>query len=141
MILRIVRSSTVYKSLGKRGRCRRVFVRLSEQERYAPYRCKPYHCVDYSRGKRSLSSADPCHDVKFEESYRAPVDAADDGDYQSYSVKHYDLPFFRADFSDPVEDSVDKTAPFYAMTGKFFTAIKCDRKIAPHGCIIDLSRG
>ncbi len=61
----------------------------SEEKGDAPKSRKGDYGIDYTGDYCLLSSADPCHKVKSEKTDTAPVECADDSEYQSESVKYH----------------------------------------------------
>ena len=68
-------------------------IAFSEEQRNAPECRKSDDGVNYAADKSSLAAEDPRNDIKAEQSYAAPVYAADNRKYQSDSVKHFNISF------------------------------------------------
>jgi hypothetical protein len=66
---------------------------LSEQQRDAPDGAKPHKGVDYAADRGGLSAEQPCDHIKAEQTYAAPVEAADNGEYQRDFIHILIAPF------------------------------------------------
>lgn len=66
-----------------------------EQQGYTPKCGETDKGVDNTAHNGGLAAADPCNDVKSEKSDAAPVDTADDGQYQRNAIYNhaFTLPF------------------------------------------------
>ena len=60
----------------------------TEEKRHTPERAQPNEGIDDTCRKRVGSSADPGNKIKFEQTEKAPVNATDDQQDKSDSVKH-----------------------------------------------------
>ncbi len=61
----------------------------SEKKGNAPKSCEGNQGVDDSGDDGLLAAADPCYEVELEKSDAAPVECADDNEYEGESVKYH----------------------------------------------------
>ena len=66
----------------------------AEQKGNTPQTCKTDDGVDDPAQQSALTAKEPCHQIKLENTHKAPVGAADDRQYQCQSIKHRFLPPF-----------------------------------------------
>ena len=64
-------------------------VPVAEEKGYAPQSCQTHEGENDSAEGGSLSAEKPAHKVELEQADRAPVQRADDNQYQRCSVKHF----------------------------------------------------